>query len=228
MRNVLRIFAAEFVGTFAFTFIGGASIMATRGAEAGAGLLIAALAHGLIFALMVSALMTVSAAFNPATSFALVITRHISPVIFVVHLVAQLLGAVLAAQALLGNLPPEAVGGTRIGGQQVSTLVTTGQALFLEGIATFFLVLVIFGTSVDPKGAKLGGMAIGLTITADMLAIGALTGASMNPARSFGPAFVSGIWEGHAIYWIGPMVGAAIAGLLYQFLFLRGDDAATT
>ncbi len=227
MRDMLRTFVAELIGTFALTFIGGAAIMATRGAEPGAGLLIAAMAHGLILALMVSALMKVSAAFNPAVSFALVLTRNISPITFAIHVAAQLAGAVLAAHALQGNLPPEAVTATRIGGQQVSTLITTGQAIFLEASATFFLVMVVFGTAVDPKGPKVGGFAIGLTVAADILAIGALTGASMNPARSFGPAMVSHIWEGHAIYWIGPMLGAAIAGLLYQFLFMRSDDAAT-
>ena len=226
MRDHLRTFVAELLGTFALTFIGGAAIMSTRGVEAGAGLLIAALAHGLILSLMISAFMRVSAAFNPAVSLALAVTRKISPTTFVVHLGAQLLGAVLAAMALKANLPPEAVTATRIGGQQVSTLVTTNQALFLEGIATFFLVTMVFGTAVDPKGPKVGGFAIGLTVAADILAIGAATGASMNPARTFGPAFVSGIWEGHLIYWIGPMVGGALAGLLYDFLFLRGDDVA--
>ena len=228
MRETLRTFVAELIGTFALTFVGGAAIMSTRGTEAGSGLIIAALAHGLILSLMITAFMRVSAAFNPAVSLALAVTRTISPMTFVVHLAAQLTGAVLAAMALKANMPPEAVAATRIGGQQVSTLITTGQALFLEGTATFFLVTMVFGTAVDPKGPKVGGFGIGLTFAADILAIGGLTGASMNPARSFGPAFVSGIWEGHAIYWIGPMVGGALAALLYQFLFKSGDDVATS
>jgi glycerol uptake facilitator-like aquaporin len=119
------------------------------------------------------------------------------------------------------------VSATRIGGQQVSTLITTGQAIFLEAAATFFMVTVIFGTVVDAKGPKVGGFAVGLAIAADILAIGAFTGASMNPARSFGPAFVSGIWEGHAIYWIGPIVGAVLAGLVYQFLFMKDSSPVT-
>ncbi|MBI3789537.1 MAG: aquaporin [Gemmatimonadetes bacterium] len=225
MRDTIRTFVAEFIGTFALTFVGGAAIMATRGAEAGSGLLIAAMAHGLILGLMITALMKVSAAFNPAVSFALVLTRTISPVTFAVHLVAQLAGAVVAAMLLQGNMPPEAVTATRIGGQQISTLITGPQAVFLEATATFLLVMSVFGTAVDPKGPKVGGFAIGLTVAADILAIGGLTGASMNPARTFGPAFVSGIWEGHAIYWIGPLVGAAVAGLLYKFLFLDAETA---
>lgn len=227
MRDLLRTLVAEFIGVFALTFVGGAAIMATRGVEPGAGLLIAALAHGLIFALMVSAFMKVSAAFNPATSLALLVTGNSRPASFAVQVVGQLAGAVLAAYALQGNMPPEAVSATRIGGQQVSTLITTGQAIFLEAAATFFMVTVIFGTVVDAKGPKVGGFAVGLAIAADILAIGAFTGASMNPARSFGPAFVSGIWEGHAIYWIGPIVGAVLAGLVYQFLFMKDSSPVT-
>ncbi len=90
-------------------------------------------------------------------------------------------------------------------------------------IATFFLVFCVFGTAVDPKAPKVGGFAIGLTLTASILAIGPLTGASLNPARSFGPAVASGIFEGHLIYWIGPIFGGVIAALLYDYLFLPRD-----
>jgi glycerol uptake facilitator-like aquaporin len=88
-------------------------------------------------------------------------------------------------------------------------------------IATFFLVWVIFGTAVDPDAPRVGGFAIGLTIAADILAIGPLTGASMNPARSVGPAIASGVFEAQAVYWIGPIVGALVAGILYDRVFLR-------
>jgi len=82
---------------------------------------------------------------------------------------------------------------------------------------------VIFGTAVDPKAPRIGGLAIGFTIAADILAIGPLTGGSMNPARSFGPAVASGIFEGQAVYWIGPIVGAVAAALLYDTLFIRRE-----
>jgi glycerol uptake facilitator-like aquaporin len=90
----------------------------------------------------------------------------------------------------------------------------------LEFIATFFLVFVVFGTAVDPRAPKVGGFAIGLTVAADILAIGPLTGASMNPARSFGPAVASGVFEGQAVYWIGPLLGGIAAALLYEALFI--------
>jgi MIP family channel proteins len=225
MRDILRTLIAEFIGTLALTFVGGAAIMTTRGAEGGSGLLIAAFAHGLILALMVSAFMKVSAAFNPAVSLGLLVGRVISPVTFAVHLVAQLGGGIVAAMLLKANMPPEAIEATRLGGQQVATAITTGQAIFLEGAATFFLVLTVLGTAVDAKAPKLGGLLVGLAVTTGILAIGALTGASMNPARTFGPALVSGIWEGHAVYWIGPLAGGALAGALYGFLFLDKDPA---
>ncbi len=82
-------------------------------------------------------------------------------------------------------------------------------------------MLAVFGTAVDPKAPKVGGFAIGLTVTAAILAIGPLTGASLNPARSFGPAVASGVYEAQLIFWIGPIVGGLVAALLYEFLFLR-------
>jgi len=99
--------------------------------------------------------------------------------------------------------------------------VTAGQGFMLEMIATFFLTFVVFGTAVDPQAPKVGGFAIGLTVAADILAIGPLTGGSMNPARSLGPAVASGVFEGQFVYWTGPVVGAIVAALLYDQLFLR-------
>jgi len=82
-------------------------------------------------------------------------------------------------------------------------------------ILTFFLVFVVYGTAVDPRGPKIGGLAIGFTVTVDILFGGPLTGAAMNPARTFGPALASGHWHNHLVYWIGPLLGGALAGLVY-------------
>jgi glycerol uptake facilitator-like aquaporin len=144
-----------------------------------------------------------------------------------VHVVAQLTGAVLAAYALKWLLPASLSLATRLGGQSVSLETSTLQAIGLEAIATFFLAFVVFGTAVDPKAPKIGGLAIGATLAAGILAIGPFTGASLNPARSFGPAVASGTFEGHAVYWIGPLLGGAVAALLYEFAILRRDPAAT-
>jgi aquaporin Z len=174
-----------------------------------------------ILALMVTATMRISGHLNPAVTIGFLVTKRIEPMMAMVYIVAQLLGAVLAAYLLKGIFPAEVAAAARLGGQSVSIEISSFQAILCEAIATFFLVFVIFGTAVDPAAPKVGGFAIGLTVTADILAIGPLTGASMNPARSFGPALVSGIFEGHLIYWIGPIIGGIVAALLYDGLFLR-------
>lgn len=217
MRDSLRHFVAEFIGTFALVFVGGASI------AAGGGIVAVALAHGIILAVMVSALMRISGHFNPAVTVGFLAARRIEPLMAGVYIAAQILGGLLAAYALKGLLPTALAEATRLGGQQISLEITAGQAIGLEAIATFFLAFVIFGTAVDPKAPRVAGFAIGLTIAADILAIGPFTGASMNPARSFGPAVASGIFEGQAVFWIGPLIGAVAAALLYDTLFIRRE-----
>jgi aquaporin Z len=222
-----RNFVAEFVGTFALVFIGGGAIAAVASTQMAGGLIAVALAHGIILAVLVSATMRVSGGqLNPAITLSLLATRKISGAVAGVHVAAQLSAATLAAWALKVLLPVSITSATRLGGQSVSLEISTSQAIGLEAIATFFLAFVIFGTAVDAKAPKLGGLAIGATIAADILAIGPFTGASMNPARSFGPALMSGVFEGHVIYWIGPLLGAMAAAVLYDWFFIRRAPAA--
>jgi MIP family channel proteins len=219
MKDAWRHFIAEFIGTFALVFIGSGAII--RVAATNGSILEVALAHGIILSVMVSALMRISGHFNPAVTVTFLITRRIEPVMAVVYMIAQFTGAIIAAYALKGLMPAEAVDATRVGGQMLSSSTSFGTGVALEAIATFFLVWVIFGTAVDPGAPRVGGFAIGLTIAADILVIGPFTGASMNPARSLGPAVVSGVFEAQAVYWIGPLIGAIVAGVLYDRLFLR-------
>ena len=223
MRDSLRHFVAEFVGTYALVFVGGAAIMASRALGMEAGLIAVALAHGIILAVMVSALMRISGHFNPAVTIGFVAARRIEPVMAGVYIAAQITGAILAAYALKGLLPASLTEATRLGGQSIASEVSIGQAIGLEAICTFFLVMVIFGTAVDPKAPKVAGLAIGSTIAAGIFAIGPFTGGSFNPARSFGPAVASGIFEGQVVYWVGPIVGAVVAALLYDTLFIRRE-----
>jgi MIP family channel proteins len=221
MRDSLRHFVSEFVGTFALVFVGSGAILLSKMPNSGVGLLEIAVAHGIILSVMVSALMRISGHFNTAVTVGFLAARRIAPMMAGIYIVAQLLGAMVAAYALKGLFPHDIYLAARGGGQFVSLDISTTQAIVLEIIGTFFLVFVIFGTAVDPHGPKVGGFAIGLTIAADILAFGPFTGASMNPARSFGPAVASGMFEGHLIYWIGPIIGGLIAALLYDSLFLR-------
>ncbi|HEX6628072.1 MAG TPA: aquaporin [Gemmatimonadaceae bacterium] len=221
MRDSWRHFVAEFIGTFALVFVGSGAIMATRISQSSAALVEVALAHGLVLAVMVSALMRISGHFNPAVTLGMLATRRIEVFMAALYVIAQVLGAVIAGYALKASFPDAVFVATRGGGQTVALDITGSQAFMLEAIATFFLVFVIYGTAVDLRGPKIGGLAIGFVVAADILAIGPLTGASMNPARSFGPAVASGVYEAQLLYWAAPIVGGLIAALLYEYLFMQ-------
>lgn len=221
MRDSWRHFAAELIGIFALVFVGGASIMSAQLARIDHPLLIVAAAHGLILAIMVTATMRISGHLNPAVTIGFLVTRRIEPMMGMLYIVAQLLGATLAAYALKSVFPHDLAIQARLGGQSLALDVSFWQGIVCEAIATFFLVFAVFGTAVDPHAPKVGGFAIGLTVMADILAIGPLTGGSMNPARSFGPAIASGVFEAQGVFWIGPIIGAIVAALLYDTLFLR-------
>jgi MIP family channel proteins len=221
MREEMKHFVAEFVGVFALVFVGSGAIMVAR--DQPVALLQVALAHGLILGVMITATMRISGHLNPAVTLGFLVTRRIDPVMAGVHIMAQLLGALLAAFALKAFIPSALFDAANGGGQSVSLVVTGTQAIFLEAIATFFLTFAVFGTAVDPKAPKVGGFGIGLTLAAAIIAIGPMTGASLNPARSFGPAIASGNFEGLLVYWIGPIIGAVVAALLYEMVFLRGE-----
>ena len=106
-----------------------------------------------------------------------------------------------------------------------------GAGLLLESVLTFALVFVFFATAIDPRGNKtIAPLAIGLVVLTGHFVAAPLTGAAMNPALAFGPAVVANVWTDHWIYWLGPLIGAAIAGLVYQFVFLGGaeEESAAT
>ena len=223
MRDSWRHFVAEFIGMFGFVFVGGASIMLAKDTGSPAGLLEIALAHGLMMAVLVSAMMRISGHFNPAVTLGFLATRRIEPLMAGVYIVAQIMGSILGAYFLKWTFPFTLFEATHGGGQSLALSVSGPQGFALEAVATFFLVLVVFGTAVDPKAPRIGGLAIGFVIAADILAIGPLTGGSMNPARSFGPAVASGYFEAQALYWVAPIVGGVVAAILYDYLFIRRD-----
>ena len=218
MKDSLRHFVAELVGTFALVFVGGASLLMAQGGAGSLGTVAAA--HGLILAVMVTAAMRISGHFNPAVTLGFLVTRRIQPLMAAVYVVAQLLGAMVAAYATKALSPSDVWAAAHGGTLSIATTVTGPQAFGLEAIATFFLVFTVFGSAVDPQAPKIGGFAIGLTLSAGILAIGPMTGAALNPARAFGPAVAFGQYEGQLIYWLGPLVGGVVAAVLYDQLFL--------
>ncbi len=230
MYNLVQKLTAEFLGTFALIFFGAGAVCVDwhLRATGGLGLPAIALAHGLAFAIMVSALGHISGGhFNPAITIGFWVTKRISTLDTLAYWGAQLLGAIAAAFLLKVIIPDETWRNVALGTPELMRDFPTWAALALEAITTFFLVLVVFATAVDQRGTfrALGGFAAGLTITLGMLVAWPFTGSAMNPARAFGPALASHHWLNQGTYWVGPLGGGFVAGLLYDTLFLRKNDA---
>jgi aquaporin Z len=214
-QDGLRRGVAEFVGAFTLIFIGGGA-----GIASGQDIVAVALANGLAIGIMVSNLGHISGGhFNPAITLAFVLARRIAAPLAAVYWVAQLAGAVAAALLLRGIFPGDA----GLGSVPHAPAVSDGKAFLVEVVLTFFLVWAVWATAVDPRGAfkSIAGLAIGLTITMDVFMGGPVTGAAMNPARAFGPELAQNFWGEAWIYYLGPALGAVIAALVYEYLYLR-------
>jgi aquaporin TIP len=219
----LRRGIAEFIGAFALIFVGAGAIMSAAGAHDPT-LVGVALAHGLVIAVMVSAVGHISGGhFNPAVTLGFLVTRRIDPVLALVYWAAQFAGAVIAALLLRWIFPGSVQDATDLGAPLLNGSISSGAGLVVEAILTFFLVWVIFASAADPRGTfkSIAGLAIGFTITLDILIGGPLTGAAMNPARAFGPELVHGEWSNAWIWYLGPALGGVVAALLYEWLYLR-------
>ena len=204
---------AEFIGTFTLIFIGVGAIHNAADPTSGVGLLGVALAHGLAIAVMVSATGAISGGhLNPAVTFGLLVGGKISLKDTLAYWISQLAGAAAAGFILVALLGNDAV---IHGTPDLDKGTSVGAGIVIELITTFFLVFVVYGSAVDARAPKIGGLAIGATIALDILFAGPLTGGSMNPARTFGPALASGHWNNHIVYWVGPLLGGALAGVIY-------------
>lgn len=222
-EDTLRRAFAEFVGTFTLIFIGVGSIVAAHQIEDPT-LIGVAIAHGLAIGVMVSAVGHISGAhFNPAVTFGFLITKRIEPKLAVVYWVAQLAAAAVGALLIEAFLPKFLTDSVSLGVPALGNGVTAAAGFGLEAVLTFLLVWVIFANAVDPGGAfkSIAGLAIGLTITIDILFGGPFTGAAMNPARAFGPQLIGGHWSNWWVWYAGPLLGGSLAALAYDFLYLR-------
>lgn len=223
MNENMRAYLAELIGTFGFCFIGAGAICTNAYTNGAVGLLGIAVAHGLALSMMITVTGYISGGHhNPAVTFAMMITKNISLGKGIGYIGSQILGAVIAGFALRAIFAPAVWDAVHLGTSGLDPGVPFVNGVMIETILTFFLVFVIFGVVLDPRRPKyLYGFAIGLTLTFDILMGGPLTGASMNPARTFGPALASGYFDDHLVYWIGPLLGAAIAGLIFQNLLMQ-------
>lgn len=220
-----KVFVAEFIGTFALVFVGAAAGIYGQSI----GLLGIALAHGLTLVVFMYTFGHISGAhINPAVTLGLVLQGTVKWVEGIVYWVAQFSGAVVAAFLLRLFLTP--LSADAFSGAASSGLLGVDYvyyAMGLEALLTFFLVNTILHTAVGGKAGQFAGWAIGLTYAIAIMAGGPLTGASLNPARSFGPAvFTSAVTAGtpdyqnpmfYLIYFVGPFLGSLLAVALYQF-----------
>jgi len=224
-----RAWLAEAIATYALVFFGPLSVIMSAVAFGEGltieGIIMISLGHGAAIGLMVYAFGHVSGAhINPAVTIPMMITKKIGFIDGIGYIVFQIIGGIIAAFSLKAILPEIGAAvnfGTQGGPSDlINNNVMSG--LGLEIIFTFFLVAVIFMTAVHKKAAAgMHGLSIGGMIFLLHLVGVPLTGASMNPARTLGPAIASGFWEFHWIYWVGPIIGGIIAGLIMNYVFVK-------
>jgi MIP family channel proteins len=226
MYNIPQKLAAEFLGTFALVFFGEGAICADQflHGAGNVGLLGIAAAHGLAIAMMVSALGHISGGhFNPAVTIGFWVTKRVSTLEVALYWAVQLAGAVAAAFLLKALIPEDTWRAVALGTPELVRDLPRLSAMILEAVTTFFLVLTVFATAVDERGTfrAIAGFGIGISFTLGILVAGPFTGGALNPARAFGPALASSHWANWGVYWVGPLAGGFLAGLLYDSLYLK-------
>ena len=226
MSQTGRSCVAEAIGTFGLCFIGAGAIVLDTKTNGAVGLIGIALAHGLILSVMISAMGHVSGGhFNPAVTVGFMVTKKQDVRTGISYIISQLIGGTVAGLLLRAIYAAEVWQKAGLGTPKLADGVSFGTGILIEIILTFFLVTAIWGTAVDDRKPNIGGFGIGLTIAANILMGGPLTGASMNPARTFGPALAGGGFDGinHLVYWIGPITGAVIAAMIYNHILIKKD-----
>jgi glycerol uptake facilitator-like aquaporin len=210
-----RACLAEAIGTFAVVFVASLTAL-TQTDPVGS-----ALAQGLIVAGMIAALGRFSGGhYNPAVTLGVVASGRLHPVLGTAYWLAQFSGAVAAAVLFAG------LGWIAVTPEVHLEMVTVPAGVMVEAVATFFLVLVVFGSTLDERAPRVvHPLAVGLTVTVGVLALGPLTGGALNPARFAGPALVAQKWTHWVVYIAGPCLGGSLAAVLMQFFFLDSPAA---
>lgn len=221
---ITKALIAEFIGTFTLIFVAVGAIASNAMTGQMLGLTGIALAYGLAVAVMVSATASASGGhLNPAVTFGAIITKRIDLLNGLSYIVAQCLGGIAAAYAIKVAMPEQVLMAVIYGIPVVTKGATITQALVTEIALTFFVVLVFFGTVIDNRGPKVGGLFVGLTVAMGVMMGAATSGAAMNPARFIGPAIAAGGFENTWLYWVGPLIGGGLAAFIYTY-FLEERD----
>lgn len=237
MYRIWQKLCAEFIGTYFFVLFSAGAVCAdaalhsaNASATAGSatlGPLGIALARGLAFAILVSALYPVSGGhFNPAITLGAWVTRTIGSLSALFYCVVQLLAAILASWTLTALVPGAIWRSVSLGAPDLGADISRTQGIFLELLLTFVLVFVFSATVPDARTdsahpSRFGGFAAGLAIFAGYLAGAPFTDASMNPALALGTAVASHHFANHGVYWAGPLLGGVLGAWLYRALFAR-------
>lgn len=218
-----KAWLAELIGTMALVFVSvGAVYNANHQHFDWLGI---ALAQGLVVGVMVSAVGAISGGhFNPAVTFGVLVGGKLGLRQALGYVVSQLIGGVLGGLLCLVIFKTDVIStATPDIAVDLTPAFGRGHALLVEGVLTFLWVFVYYGTVVDPRGPKIGGLSVGLTVVLATLFGGPLTGAGLNPARVLGLALCGAHWTNHSVYWIGPVFGALVAGMVYGWLLIRPD-----
>ncbi|KAJ9178045.1 hypothetical protein P3X46_009963 [Hevea brasiliensis] len=222
--GALKAALAEFISTAIFVFAGQGSGMAfskltDNASNTPAGIIMASLAHAFGLFVGVSTAANISGGHvNPAVTFGAFLGGNISLLRGILYWIAQLLGSTVACLLLKFSTH-----GMTTSAFALSSGVNVWNAFVFEIVMTFGLVYTVYATAIDPKKGDVGiiaPLAIGFVVGANILAGGAFEGASMNPAVSFGPALVSWDWTNHWVYWVGPLIGGGLAGIIYNLFFI--------
>lgn len=230
MYSTPQKLTAEFIGTFALVFFGEGAICAyqyLRG-PGDMSLFGIAFAHGVAIAVMIAALGHISGGhFNPAVTIGFWVTKRMNTMEVIGYWVAQVAGAVAAAYLLKAVVPDDTWRSVALGTPDLARDFTRLSGMALEGVGTFFLVWTVFATAVDDRNPAKphAAFAIGLVIVLGVLVLGPFTGAALNPARAFGPWLANGARTANlGVYWVGPLAGGFLAGLLYESVFIKKPE----
>ena len=220
-------YIAEALGTFLFLGMGIGVAYSVFGQDWFLVSVSVALAFGLALIVMVSAFGAISGGhFNPAVTFGLWVAGKIDPLKATGYIIAQLIGVVAATIVIRFVFPPDIPSAAGLTALNEANGVDLLKGIVVEALVTMVLLVAVFGTAVDARAARIGGIAIGLALAAGILFAGSLTGGAVNPARWFGPAVVANDFSDALVYIIGPLLGATIVALVYRVLILPEAEAA--
>jgi MIP family channel proteins len=233
LRNDWRALLAEFVATMMFVFMGTGLLVSynkdrTEGGDLGAGLVSISLGFGIALSTMIYTVANISGGhLNPAVTIGLLLIRQIEIFKALGYVACQVGGGIVGTALMYGVMPDNVTELIHMGATSLGSRVTPGEGCAIEICLTFILVFTVCATaelSGDLKSmGRFAPLAIGYSVLVDHMIGVPFTGASMNPARSFGPALISGFWLNHWVYWVGPIIGGIFAAVVYHYLFILDD-----